>query len=159
MAKSSKVNIKLEIYKDKDTGKLSLLVRFDTKASNLIVEKYSYAWMPTPEEIELINEAFSIFSMDRISIDKTAATKTFSTEKIIEKHLEKPLLNENPNDGTDNKEVEKGEKLVKVGDDLVEDTIKKHIGKEDDELIREADEHTIIDKVLNQKKKGRWKKL
>ena len=47
--------------------------------------------------------------------------------------------------------------IVEADADAIDDAIKKHT-KEDDESIVEADEQTIIDKVLSQKKKGRWSK-
>lgn len=40
----------------------------------------------------------------------------------------------------------------------VEDVLKKHDKDEDDESFKEADEKTILDRVLSQKKKGRWKR-
>jgi len=155
MADSENVNIKLELSRDKSTGKLSLMVRFDTKADNLIVEKDTYAWLPTLEEIELINEAFGIFPKEK------TITAVPSPEKIIEKHLEKPATKEEPekkedSNVEDSKEVE--DKPSEKEKDPVEDTIERY-KKEDGELLKEADEHTIIDKVLKEKKKGKWKKL
>jgi len=157
MVDSNKVNIKLELSRDKNTGKLSLLVRFDASAPNVIVEKDTYAWLPTVEETELINEAFEIFS------NKKTSTPTLSPEKIIEKHLEKPASTEVLDKKEDTEQAKEEPKKdedaeVGVGDETIENTIKKHI-KEEDELLKEADEHTIIDKVLSQKKKGRWKKI
>ena len=156
MVDSNKVNIKLELSRDKNTGKLSLLVRFDASAPNVIVEKDTYAWLPTVEETELINEAFGIFS------DKKTSTPLPSPEKIIEKHLEKPMSTELPDKkkdvGKGEKFKEDGGKIAEVGNNSVEDAIKRHL-KEEDDLLKEADEHTIIDKVLSQKKKGKWKKI
>ena len=157
MADGKNVNIKLEIYRDK--GKLSLLVRFDNEADNFIVEKDNYSWLPTIEEIELINEAFGVFSKDETK--STAA----SPEKIIEKHLEKPIEDKGQDkeeDAEENKIIKiQEEKVAETDNGQIENTIKKHEreDREKDELLKEADEHTIIDKVLSQKKKGRWKKL
>ena len=157
MADGKNVNIKLEIYRDK--GKLSLLVRFDNEADNFIVEKDNYSWLPTIEEIELINEAFGVFSKDETK--STAA----SPEKIIEKHLEKPIEDKGQDkeeDAEENKIIKiQEEKIAETDNGQIENTIKKHEreDREKDELLKEADEHTIIDKVLSQKKKGRWKKL
>jgi hypothetical protein len=49
--------------------------------------------------------------------------------------------------------VEEGT-IVKADDSAMENAIKKHT--ENDKSIVEADEQTIIDKVLSQKKKGKW---
>jgi len=46
--------------------------------------------------------------------------------------------------------------VVEADQDAIEAALKKHT-KEDETLV-EADEQTIIDKVLSQKKKGRWSK-
>jgi len=56
---------------------------------------------------------------------------------------------------TDIKEEEKGF-LVEADDEAIQAAIKKHGPAEDDKSIVEADEQTIIEKVLSQKKKGKW---
>jgi len=53
------------------------------------------------------------------------------------------------------KEEEKGF-LVEADDEAIKAAIKKHGPAEDDKSIVEADEQTIIEKVLSQKKKGKW---
>jgi len=56
---------------------------------------------------------------------------------------------------TEEKEEEKGF-LVEADDEAIKAAIKKHGPAEDDKSIIEADEQTIIEKVLSQKKKGKW---
>ena len=58
----------------------------------------------------------------------------------------------------ENKDVDKkeGDVFVKADDNAIEEALKKH--EENDNSIVEADERTIIEKVLSQKKKGRWSK-
>ena len=46
--------------------------------------------------------------------------------------------------------------IVEADAEAIDEALKKH--SKDDESIVEADEQTIIDKVLSQKKKGRWSK-
>ena len=58
---------------------------------------------------------------------------------------------------TDQNEDDKGF-LVEADDKAIEDAIKKHGKSNDDRSIVEADEQTIIEKVLSQKKKGKWSK-
>jgi len=162
MIESSKVNIKLELSRNRSNGKLSLTVRFDTNAPNIQADKDSFVWFPTREETDLINEAFGIFS------DEKSSEPKISSDEIIEKHLEKPSTVDSSNVGNQEKtestdvetediKNEENSKIIEVKDDSIEDTIEKHIKKE--EPLKEADEHTIIDKVISQKKKGRWKKL
>jgi len=58
--------------------------------------------------------------------------------------------------GEDKKEEDEGI-IVEADADAIEAALKKHVGKDDkDNSIVEADEQTIIDKVLSQKKKGKW---
>lgn len=59
---------------------------------------------------------------------------------------------------TEDKKVEDAA-IVKADSEAIEKALKKHQKKDDDDdSIVEADEKTIIDRVLKQKKKGKWKK-
>ena len=60
MTKDDKINLKLEVYKDKNSGKLTLLAHFDKSAPNVYKEKENFVWMPTDEEKNFLNEAFEI---------------------------------------------------------------------------------------------------
>jgi hypothetical protein len=184
--------IKLELSRDKTTGKLNIAVRFNSKASNIIVENGNYTWIPTFEEKELIDEAFDLISSEKMPKSTTSDEKTMEIKKPIETEeraeIEKSIETEKDasielkdkietlteknklkkddeletkvdiksKSEEDETEKEKGD-IVEVGDDSIESAINKHIKK--DEPLKEADEHTIIDKVLSQKKKGRWKKI
>jgi hypothetical protein len=49
--------------------------------------------------------------------------------------------------------------LVKADEDAIEAALNKHSDREDKtDSFRQADEETIVDRVLNQKKKGKWSK-
>lgn len=165
MADPNKINIKLELSRDKDTGKFSIIVHFDSKASNFSVDKNNYTWIPTTGEKDLINEAFRLVSdkepgytyqPEPIKTNFKEKIKEISNEKIeedVENNLdEKVEFTEEANDENI---------IVEASDDKIEEVIQKRIKKDDfdDSPLREADEHTIIDKVLTQKKKGRWKKI
>lgn len=50
---------------------------------------------------------------------------------------------------------DQSDKVLVEADDLAIDRALKKGGNEDGEIV-EADEHTIVEKVLSQKKKGRW---
>ena len=49
-----------------------------------------------------------------------------------------------------------GSIIAKADDAAIERALKKNV--DDDKIIKEVDEQTIIEKVLSQKKKGRWSK-
>jgi len=169
MINNNEINIRLELLKDKNTGKLSIAIRFDTKAPNVSFEKNEYIWMPTLAERDLINDAFKL-------ILDTNSGLTTQTEKIKEteenKEINQPdeieIKKENNLDikvdvKNEDFPLEKNNKDDEIGridetrEEIIEETIEKHIKKE--EPLKEADENTIIDKVLNQKKKGKWRKI
>lgn len=58
-------------------------------------------------------------------------------------------------------DIEKSEEgsIVEADSDAIEAALQRRMNKEDkDDSFKEVDEQTIIDRVLNQKKKGRWSK-
>ena len=83
-------------------------------------------------------------------------TKTDNLEKNIDKKIKEASKNKDEEDNeseTEEKEQDKGI-IVEADSDAIEAALKKHM--ENDKTIVEVDEQTIIDKVLNQKKKGKW---
>jgi len=64
MTKSDNINIKLEVCRDKTSGKLTILAHFNEDAPNIIKDKGEYFWMPTTEEKDLLNEAFELIPID-----------------------------------------------------------------------------------------------
>ena len=202
MAKNDNINIKLEVCKDKNSGKLSIRAHFDSNAPNFAMDKEGYFWIPTFEEKEFINEAFQLIPMDtsgsnkekmqRIeeNLDTKPATHFPKVEKQKEtsiftksdfetkdEHLEKNVFEkrediQNKRYETEEEEEEEEEEepsyyekedrkkeerlIVEADDDAIEAAIKRRI--EDDKSFVEVDEQTIIDRVLSQKKKGKWSK-
>jgi len=237
MVKDNNVHIKLEVCKDKSSGKLFMSAHFDTKAPNIVKEKDYYAWTPTIEEKNLLNEAFELmptiaspskpnemppkveekveekkeekhfskfFSKQenkiepKIEIKEEIKQETKEESKAEIKDLPEPEITKNDDSdefevtdeetdkddfqkvtsdisspfGTiketkDEKPTVKEEKISEYGEDdgiiveadsdAIEAALKKHVGKDDDDSIVEADENTIIDRVLKQKKKGKWR--
>lgn len=227
MTKDNRINIKLEVCKDKTSGKLSITAHFDSSAQNVIQNKDGYFWLPTREEKDFLIEAFELFPVDGGYVtptrhnDKIQETKreqprlkpepepisrdepelepeikiraqeetsepedlppleeptnqpdVFSVtdehiksdnfEKEIDKKIEEITP---PKDKTTTEEPKTDEKkddkidenegfIVEADNDAIEEALKKH--QQDDSSIVEADEKTIIDKVLSQKKKGKW---
>ena len=237
MVKDNKINIKLEVCRDKTSGKLIIMAHFDSKAPNVFIDKDNYSWMPTFEEHDLINEAFDFFPIfdsgghavkktpketeikdeskpeqeEELKIEEPIIkkdqeikteepqteepqteelppleandepavfekveeeTKPDEFEKIIndainEKESEKAPIPEEPAkdkpiEDNDDKEDDTKNKdegvLVEADGDAIERALKKHKDSDKDESMVEADEQMIIDKVLSQKKKGKWSK-
>jgi len=254
MSKNEATSMKLEVYKDKTSGKLSIMAHFSFNASNIFKEKDYYFWIPSQEEKDILDEAFDLFSLapsfnktstspntyeDELKdnkfdkqIDETTEPQTIQKEKMempemnnfnqdnidneikeddktniqdikpnppkenkedippIEKDLEtsdvfeiteeesnnqdvKDIINkkidEIPNKEENNDSKDKSDKtdkdnkkdddegiIVEADSEAIEAALKKH--SDQDDSIVEADEKTIIDRVLNQKKKGKWSK-
>jgi len=207
MSKDSKINLRLEVFKDRNSGKLSITAHFNHNAPNIYRDKDGYIWMPTEDEKDLINEAFDLVSINSLAPShKNNFEKWEEDKKIIpaskpetkterEKPMDVPPLNREPtvfkanaNDirtdefvkgadlpdkdiqdkpheherreqpNFDEKETEKKEGddgfIVEADEDAINAALKKHVEK--DKAFVEADEQTIIEKVLSQKKKGKW---
>lgn len=220
MTKDDNINIKLEVCRDKTSGKLSIMAHFNSNASNVFKEKDGYFWVPTTEEKDLINEAFELMPIDAdythsgktIPKPEEIKEETSTPEPVIEEELKptpatipeedekkptdlSPL--EKPDESaffevtgegvktddlgkdidketedtsakadeqtveeptSDESETEKKEEdegiIVEADSEAIDAALKKHTEK--DKSIVEADEQTIVDKVLNQKKKGKW---
>ncbi|KYK20159.1 hypothetical protein AYK21_01695 [Thermoplasmatales archaeon SG8-52-2] len=219
MSKDDKINLKLEVYKDKNSGKLALKAHFDDTAPNIYKDKDTFYWAPTLEEKEFLYEAFKIMPegpttsstkdtnlKSEESTEKNDTTKPEKSQEIEELIKEKtPFKDETPTEQPTEENLDKSSTLsskkdtqtddttsadkgdnppviddvmleeidddeaknlgkeqdkamiVEADADAIDEAIKKHT-KNDDDTIVEADEQTIIDKVLSQKKKGRWGK-
>jgi hypothetical protein len=273
MTNNDNISIKLELNKDKTTGKLAITARFNSNAKNVKIENGNYFWMPTIEEKDLINEAFDTFygkappttthtpepkntestttvksTVDSI-LNKQKEEEPIKEEPIKEEPIKEELIKEEPikeeppetiieneskvkdsgpesnfnaetqedikededkdlppleeketpsvfeitdddikkdeptekkeptdedlspkvkvndpdnkDDTKDSKKDDKKEDediIVEADDEAIEAAIKKHTADNDDSIV-EADEKTIIDKVLSQKKKGKWGKI
>ncbi len=235
MPKDKNVGIKIELVKDTRSGKLKMVAHFNSNSPNVIIENNEYIWIPTIDEKELIDEAFSFIPSEKTSktnsnlnfepelpaeeetskpepifekkpevsrpfLHKEAEEKiittptfekeeptvfevtkeeSFPAEETIEEEVEKELekkQNKNPmtakvqikqnepkieydEEKTDKKKPEDEGIIVEADADAIEAALKRHAGKEDrDDSFKEVDEQTIIDRVLSQKKKGKWTK-
>jgi hypothetical protein len=223
MKKDNKVNIKLEVCRNKASGKLVLIAHFDAKAPNVLIEKNEFSWIPTSEERDLLDEAFKFMPLDNIisfseEISPEALVKkeeqmhpesrkrelkTFQEIKPNAKEIKQSAIapikkieeldstdvNKQETKTTDINEENKNEKedmtaqndlttsdesnpyklddqtneediriIVKSDEEAIEAALKKHAEKDDSKSIVEGDEQSIIDKVLSQKKKGKWRR-
>ena len=213
MVRDNKINLKLEVCRDKTSGKLSIMARFNENAPNIFKEKGCYLWMPTPEEKDFLNEAFALIPLntphitsnitppkprrniaakaisgfgpeipddepddiptiekaDESSVFEAVSNdkKTIEIEKDIKIQREEiPIIRNKPIVVEESKEPEFDESepekkydrgiIVEADSEAIDAALKKYTSK--DKSFVEADEQTIIDKVLSQKKKGKWSK-
>lgn len=221
MSKDDNINIKLEVCKDKISGKLLITAHFNSKAPNIFEEKDGTLWLPTVEEKNLIHEAFQLLPTD--AYQNTPESNKVDTDTTQSEYIDDPTIQENNKSNsydnysddnvktddlpqfeksnefdvpeTDDQQITKDEYKKKIDDkvddstkktdkktsddvynkeqeneklleddgliveadsDAIEAALKKHSDR--DKTIVEADEQTIIDKVLSQKKKGKWSK-
>ncbi len=216
--KDDKINIKIEVCRDKTSNKLSIKAHFNGNAPNIFKENGEYYWIPTQEEKKLLNEAFELLQSNAPNINANINTpkhheiNNIKVEPVMEPKipeqkseevspLEKidksPIFGLNDNDKENNiyeknkelprdfiptkneetinleefknpKEQKKPEidefepnkseidkaLIVEADSEAIHAAINKYSGK--DESIVEADEQTIIDRVISQKKKGKW---
>lgn len=169
MTKQNKIYVKIQIEKDQNSGELTIRTQFDPDAPNFYQDKTGTYWCPTPEEITFINEAFELIPTSGVkkktsSVKKRKEEETFTPaeeekeetfpefkeESTEDEHFRdsdlKPLSVEEP----------KEERVIVSADEkTVDDIINRKRSDSDDDGIIEADEETIIDKVLKQKKKGK----
>lgn len=221
MSKDDNVNIKLEVCKDKVSGKLLIKAHFNSKAPNIFEEKGGTLWMPTVEEKNLLHEAFQLlptdayhntnesnkvytdtnqtddmkdtktqenndsksyeqYSNDNTKTDDLTLNERYNESEVSETEDEKTKkedyngkidkkvddaikkTDKKPSDDLYNSDQETDKLfedeglIVEADSEAIEAALQKHTDR--DKTIVEADEQTIIDKVLSQKKKGKWSK-
>jgi len=216
MINDNKINIKLEVCRDKVSGKLLIMAHFSEESPNIFKDKDEFFWMPTPEEKDLLKEAFELVKFDtppissNINIPKKQEINQINTEPELElkipeektddvspiETINKPSVFEVNNNDKENINIEKNKELprediptkneekldlgnienskeikepesdelelknsemdkgliVEADSDAIEAALKKYNNKS----IVSVDEHTIVDRVISQKKKGKW---
>ena len=173
MGKEDKIYIKLELCKDKNSDELAIMTHFNFNAPNFFENNGKYSWMPTPEEMNFISEAFNIIAINKIkkpyekinyTPQKSKASPRLSINdeegRTVETPpLEKPVettFHEEPRDQSEynspNNDTETEDKTALTASDrtAIEMALKKH--RERNESLSEFDEQRIIEKILNQKK-------
>ena len=221
MSKDDNINIKLEVCKDKASGKLLIKAHFNSKAPNIFEQKEGTFWMPTVEEKNLIHDAFQLlpadayrntnetnkvytdtnqtdnmkdtktqdfnesssyedYNNDNTKTDDLTLNERYNESEVSEtedektkkedyngkidkkvddaiKKTDKKLSNDLYNSEQETDKLFEDEGLIVEADsEAIEAALKKHSDR--DKTMVEADEQTIIDKVLSQKKKGKWSK-
>jgi len=216
--KDDKVNIKLEVCRDRTSNKLSIMAHFNDNAPNIFKENGEYFWIPTQEEKRLLNEAFELVQSNTPNINSNINTpkqheiNNIKVEPVMEPKIteqksedvspldkidKSPIFGLNSKD-EENTNIEKNKELprdfiptkneetinldelknpkeqkkpeidefepnksdmdrgliVEADSEAIHEALNKYTEK--DNSIVEADEETIIDKVISQKRKGKW---
>ena len=176
MDKNDNIFVKLQIEKDNQSGGLTLGIYFDRNAPNFSTEKNTVSWSPTLEEIDFITETFEMISNckgqyrqrdDNIKNNETPFHSQKRTEEPPTVKTESKIAEFQPFDtnedaaeentfpsSTESEEIE--EKIfVQANEETIEEASKRKKGESFEEFVVDADEKTIIDKVLKEKIKNK----
>ncbi len=175
MVKNDNIFVKIQIEKDRHSGNLLLNIHFNKDAPNFSTDNNDISWSPTFEEINFIEETFEMISnckshntlhRDKIKnyesslpleketegppeVETETKTETFEHEKTDDaENIPSPTTKPEYND--DERKI-----FVQANEETIDEVLKRRTGVIDDGLIVEADEKTILDKVLKQKKRKR----
>lgn len=175
MNKNDNIFVKLQIERDQNSGNLTINVHFDKNAPNFWPGKDDISWSPTLEEIDFIEETFQLIPKHKSHVStRPKQSKTQTVPPPSEKKEEKPVTEtveaktedfetskpkvdteESPPPSDAEPNEAKDKVFVQANEETIDEVLKRKSGDIDDALIVEADEKTIIERVLKQKKKGR----
>ena len=111
MKKNENIHVKLQIEKDRNSGKLTLNVHFDKDTPNFYTDKNVLSWCPTIEEIDFVNEAYKTISKcksykheKKVNEDKVDTPVEKKTEDHSKAPKEGKTVASKPEKGDDNTE-------------------------------------------------------
>jgi hypothetical protein len=161
MSKNSKIYVKLQVEKDQDSGELVIKTYFDPDAPNFYQDKKEVSWIPTSEEIEFINEAFELIppykSKGGHFGNVSKKNKKDETPVKLEE-TDKDATNEQDEMKETDSETKGNEEEILISSDSgkIDRILDKKKDPIEGDVLVEADEDEILDKVLKQKKKKIW---
>ena len=180
MSKDDNSHIKLELNKNNSSGKIDIVAHFKNDAPNVIIENGEYVWLPTIEEKDLLNEAFSLLSSksshtvqpktdtssSKTKEEPSPPTKTQPSPDIKEPPKQKVQAEDTSQDFPDTSDKEIKEpavfKVTKEEDkksyddetkDQKEESEKEEEEEEDDAVIVKADSEAIENALKKHQKK------
>jgi hypothetical protein len=170
MKKSENIFVAIQIQRDQHSNGLLLSVQFDKNAPNFSIENEMISWCPTVEEIDFIEEAFTLmtghktYEMENKEIEITLPSSEIKAKEIPYHSTESRIAvlpEETAAKDSDNhisqtfiKKKESAEKIfVQADEKTIDEVLKRKKTSAEEEIIIESGEKTLIDKVLRQKKK------
>jgi len=176
MGEENEIYIKLELCKSNNSDEFAIKIHFDQNAPNLFRNGENYSWMPTLQEINIMNEASNLISSNKIgrpnekTMDKSHVNKmsleppvnlevknTFDTPPLetsekTKNHEETDNVYEK---NYSNNQIIQDENKISVSESdrkTIEAALKKH--RENNNFLSESDKQKIIERILNQKKQN-----
>jgi hypothetical protein len=176
MGEENGIYIKLELYKSKNSDEFTIKIHFDQNAPNLFRDGENYSWMPTTEEMNIMNKASDLIATNKIErpyektnyappVNNTSpeppvnheGQNTFDTPPM--ETSEKTTCREGTNNGYENNysnnDIRQDENKISVSKSdrqAIEAALEKH--RENNNFLSESDEQKIIERILNQKKQN-----
>jgi len=140
MEKNNEINIRIQIDKDYNSGDFRINIFFNKDAPNLKVDKEYINWCPTDQEIEFLLETYDMIEKRKNSL----SAKQYTEQPTMEQHS-KNLVGDSTQ-----KENAEFESIGTTEDDEV--TIPNNDNKKNEEKIFIQADHETIDKILEKKK-------
>jgi len=172
MGEENGIYIKLELCKSINSDEFAIKIHFDKNAPNLFRNGENYSWMPTLEEMNIMNEASYLISSNKIgrpnetpTVNKTSLETPVNLEEKNTVDMppletsEKTKYHEETNNvyekNYSNNETIQDENKISVSESdrkTIEAALEKH--RENNNFLSESDEKKIIERILNQKKQN-----
>jgi hypothetical protein len=150
------VHITLAVEKDADTNAIQLHVVLRHDADNIELTKATTTWYPTREELQFLNEAFTLFT------PRAPATTKSSKPKTAEEHHlsgeKDPSIRESVTDeeihsavvSKKNNALEEDQVLVQVDEKIIDEAIQRR--RTTESSAKNTD--TLVDRLTSKKKKS-----
>jgi hypothetical protein len=176
LAKQKNIYIAFQLEKNVESDSLYIKAVFDPSAPNIKKTKDTLIWKPFYEEIDLMNEVFSLLPNQQVApfehlkphgeeqrkpikdvpevIEKILPGAKAEKEPTSDSGEEQKLKEfEEPLESEEEKqqEVTNGDKVLVAADDKTIDEIVK---RKREGTLKEASDDSILEKILRQKKRG-----
>jgi hypothetical protein len=169
MKKNENIFVSLEIQKDVETKSLLLSVIFDRNAPNFFMENEAIRWLPTIDELDFIKEAFELVGGNQVPLkeveepqeidDSTELDSTEYSHRSSEIRIA-PLPNNMTLEVTENlkssslKNKEDEERIfIQADEKKIDEILKRKKIAQKQQLEKDSDDKTLIDRMMKQKKK------
>ena len=184
VAITSNIHVKVELDRNPETKAIQLKTIFDLKAPNVSNDKKNFTWEPTSEEISFLFQAFNVFPSssqkqtfkvteepEKNKHVETTDKASSELEEIPDKEEQREPFEEEvtPNEETPSSETESDKSdeseddefdkkpqdrvLIAADAKTIDEIVKRKRGN-GDVTFKEANDDSILDKILRQKKKG-----
>lgn len=167
MEKNNEMNIRIQIDKDYNSGDFRINIFFNKDAPNLKVDKEYINWCPTDQEIEFLLETYDMIEKRKNSLSAKQHTVERHSKNLVEDPNQKENAEFESIETTEEDEVtipnnnnKKNEEkiFIQADHETIDKILEKKKDDQEDSYAAEADDQSIIDKVLKQNIKKKDKR-